>query len=184
MSTPSCRISLADLGAAGIRLRPSEAVTAALDVIRRALHGQLPGIPSPNLLRFSSDRSTHGDGPGAPHVTIARAGQPLHALVPGFAAPPEYRVAGALRTIVARALHSLDLPPFGSVEEFADAIARFGDDDGAATVQSLCCRWTEVVSHDSESDATLDGLTISDVRRARRSTGLTLGEIAERSRIP
>ena len=28
------------------------------------------------------------------------------------------------------------------------------------------------------------GLTISDVRRARRSTGLTLAEISERSRIP
>lgn len=184
MSTPSCRISLADLGAAGIRLRPSEAVTAALDVIRRALQGQLPGIPSPNLLRFSSDGSIHVDGPVTPGVTIDRAGHLLDALLPGFDAPPEYRVAGALRIIVARALHSLDLPPFGSVEEFADAIARFGDDDGAATVQSLCRRWTEVVAHNSEADATLDGLTISDVRRARRSTGLTLGEIAERSRIP
>jgi Tol biopolymer transport system component len=195
MSTPSCRVSLADLCAAGIRLNSSEAVTTTLDVIRRAMRAEWPGIPAAIGLRFSSDGVIHADGPVSEGASVERAGRLLDAMLPGFDAPSEHRVPGALRLVVARALRSLDLPPFGSLEEFSNAIARFGCDDPSVTVRSLCDRWTAAVgtanattdaapAAASEPDGTFDDLTISDVRRARRSTGLTLAEIADRSRIP
>ncbi|HEX6052606.1 MAG TPA: DPP IV N-terminal domain-containing protein [Gemmatimonadaceae bacterium] len=147
------------------------------------------------MLRFASDGTIHVEGPVATGATLERAGRLLDSLLPGFDAPPDRRVPGALRIVVARALRSLDLPPFGSLEEFANAIARFGPGDATDTARSLCERWTTAVSAASPaadateeesfgSEVSVDELTISDVRRARRSTGLTLAEIAERSRIP
>jgi hypothetical protein len=187
MSTPSCRISLADLRDAGIRFRPSEAVAITLDIIRRACRGELPGIPPADAVRFSCDGSIWVDRPVPASLTIERAARLLEALLPDFDAPADCRVPGALRIVVARALRALDLPPFASLDAFAGALGRFGTDDPAAGVRSVCERWAHVVGGPvgaSEPDLSIDDLTISDVRRARRSTGLTLSEIAERSRIP
>lgn len=196
MKASECRISLADLSAAGIRLQAAEAAAVTWDVVQRAQHGHLPGIPSPNVIRLSSSGAVEIDGPVAAGLSVERAGRLLDALLPGFDAPPELRTPGALRIVVARALRTLDLPPYRSLDEFAQAIARFAATDHAGAVRSLCEAWSTAVGSQAELDAgtpravaahTADeafDLTISDIRRARRSTGLTLSEVAERSRIP
>jgi len=183
METSQCRISLADLSAAGIRLHPSEAAAITCDVVRRVENGQLPGVPAAAVMRLAGDGTIAADGPVDPGQSIERAGRLLDAMLPGFDAPPEVRTPGALRIVVARALRTLDLPPYRSVDEFVQAVARFAHADTAAVVRSLCESWT--AASQLPKDAPLPAsLTISDIRRARRSTGLTLSEVAERSHIP
>lgn len=184
MNSPACRISLADLSAAGVRLQPSEAAAVAWDVIQRAQHGRLPGIPLPNAIRFVSTGTIEIDGLVDPGHSIERAGRLLDAMLPGFEAPPELRTPGALCIVVARALRTLDLPPYGSLDEFAQAISRFAVTDHAAAVRTLCASWMSAMHADAAAAAPASAVTISDIRRARRATGLTLKEIAERSRIP
>ena len=186
-------ISLADLHAAGLRLRPVEAVTIARELTLRAHRGELPGIPSSTVLRFTSEGDTACEGPVAAGQSVERAGRLLESLLPGFDAPPEFRVPGALRLIVARSLGTLDLPAYATLDEFAEAIARFGAADMRTIVRGLVRTWRAAVE---AADVPVAGtaaaevvtesleLTISDVRRARRATGLRLADIAQRSRIP
>ena len=185
--------SLADLHSAGLRLRPVEAVTIARELTLRAHRGELPGIPSSTVLRFTSEGDTVCEGPVAAGQSVERAGRLLESLLPGFDAPPEFRVPGALRLIVARSLGTLDLPAYATLDEFADAIARFGADDMRTIVRGLVQTWRAAVEPaEVAADALIPQevvtesleLTISDVRRARRATGLRLTDIAHRSRIP
>ena len=193
MRTPDYTISLADLSAAGLRLHPSEAVAVAHDVTLRAASGDLPGIPSANVLRFSSDGTITIEGPIAAGRSVERAARLLEAMLPGFDAPPELRAPGALRLVIARALGTLDLPAYRALDEFAAAIGRFAAPDPVATVRELVETWASAVRPETSSSggpadpatAAVDSdLTISDVRRARRATGLTLSDISARSRIP
>lgn len=186
-------ISIADLNAAGLRLRPVEAVTIARELTLRAHRGELPGIPSSTVLRFTGEGDVVCEGPVAAGQSVERAGRLLESLLPSFDAPPEFRVTGALRLIVARALGTLDLPHYTTLEEFADAIARFGADDMPTQVRGLVRTWRTAVESGEVSGAATSSpeivtesleLTISDVRRARRATGLRLADVAELSRIP
>ena len=187
MHMHDCRISLAELAAAGIRLQPSEAVAVTLDLLRQAHDGSLPGIPSPKTVRFCDDGTLAVDGPVSPSHSVERAARLLDSMLPGFDAPPELRAPGALRIVIARALGTLDLPPYATVDEFAQALQRFKSQDVTAAVQTLCQSWISSTNkpHPAvERNVAGGDLTISDIRRARRSTGLTLSDIAERSRIP
>ena len=186
-------ISIADLSAAGLRLRPVEAVTIARELTLRAHRGELPGIPTSSVLRFTSEGDTVCEGPVAAGHSVERAARLLESLLPGFDAPPEFRVPGALRLVVARALGTLDLPAYQTLDEFAEAIARFGAEDMSTLVRGLVRTWRATVDEaDLASSSTAPAeivtesleLTISDVRRARRATGLRLADIAQRSRIP
>ena len=146
---------------------------------------------------------------------MPRAAHLLDALLPGFDAPAEFRVPGALRLVVARALGTLDLPPYESLAGFAEALTRFGTDDLQGVVRKLVARAslaaaaathaqqaaaaaTDALDEDvHDRDVAADrgavtpvrlepretALTISDIRRARRATGLTLTQISERSHI-
>jgi hypothetical protein len=202
-------ISIADLEAAGLQLRPFEAVTLAREVAQQVVRGALPGVPSVHVLRLTPDGRIVVEGPveagGRP---VPRAGQLLDALLPGFDAPQELRVPGALRLVVARALRTLDLPPFQSLESFIDALARFAAADSGPVVRDLVAWWAEASQLRAQAAGTeppgpaadvstathgslahmpppaATPLTISDIRRARRATGLTLGDVATRSRIP
>jgi Tol biopolymer transport system component len=115
-----------------------------------------------------------------------------------------------LKLVVARALGTLDLPPFPSLESFADALARFAATDCAATVTNLVVTWTELAAArpaeiveerrsyaasghvepfvpariEMRRSALAGSLTVSDIRRARRSTGMPLAQVAEASCIP
>jgi hypothetical protein len=219
MDTPESTVSLADLSAAGVIVRCAEAVTIVRELALRVSRGELPGIPSPHVIRLSSSGALSVEGPvAAGHLGVARAAYLLESLLPGFEAPRELRVPGALRLVVARALGSLDLPAYDSLESFTEALSRFAAEDAGTAVRELVARRAALVQAalarseqrliadgsgdegDDGSDLGLPGpgstghpariepwpgadLTISDIRRARRATGLTIAEIAQRSQI-
>jgi hypothetical protein len=183
-------ISIGDLNAAGIQLRAAEAVTIARELALRAHRGELPGIPSSTVLRLTAAGDIVCEGPVAAELSVERAGRLLESLLPRFGASPELRVPGALRLVVARALGTLDLPAYGTLEELADALVRFALPDPPGIVRRLVGTWRAAVDGVAPEPAAAVvssealELTISDVRRARRSTGLRLADIAERTRIP
>ncbi|MEN3338758.1 MAG: TolB protein [Acidobacteriota bacterium] len=213
MTTHDSHLSLADLTAAGVALTHAEAVTIVRALVLRASRGELPGVPSAHVIRLSASGSISVEGPiAADDRAVPRAAHLLDALLPGFDAPSDQRVPGALRLVVARALGTLDLPPYESLDGFADALTRFGSPDLQAVVRGVVARASasavaplqptsvntpEPVEPTEETSAEADRgamapvrleprestLTISDIRRARRATGLTLAQISERSRI-
>ena len=152
-------------------------------------------MPSANVIRLTQDGEVVAEGPiNADGPEVAGAAHLLDDLLPGFDAPPEFRAPGGLRLAIARALGTLDAPSFSSLEEFCAAIDRFAATDVRSVARELFESWSS--SSDAvpeavhavqpaavESRAAL-GLTISDVRRARRATGLSLAEVSLRSRIP
>jgi hypothetical protein len=134
------------------------------------------------------------EGPvAADEHEVARAAHLLETLLPSFQIGA--RVPGALRLIVARGLGTLDLPPFDSLQAFADALSRFAAADVEECIRALMVSQPER-SRLPESDAQIvnspsvvgseqdRAITISDIRRARRATGLTLVDISARIRIP
>src|SRR4051794_22028491 len=216
MSTHEAHFSLADLTAAGVSMTHVEAVTIVRDVVLRASRGDLPGVPSAHVIRVSGTGLVSVEGPvAADDRAVRRAAHLLESMLPGFDAPADLRVPGALRLVVARALGTLDLPPYKTLDEFAEALSRFASADPQATVRHLVERRpasvaaqvpsldeapavTALVQEPSAAEDATNrsvaispvrleprdaALTISDIRRARRATGLTLAQIAERSRI-
>ena len=201
--------SFADLSAAAISLRPVEAVTIVRELALRVERGELRGVPSAHVIRLSASGMVSVGGPmAADSRSVARAAHLLDTLLPPINDPA--RVPGALRLVLARALGTLDLPPYPSLDSFAQALSRFASDDLEGTVRALVARQpapadpprarrlsdaTPAEVYDlavREGTGTARGaqtrperspLTISDIRRARRATGLTLAEISERSHI-
>ena len=148
-------------------------------------------------------------GDGRPVVRVA---QLLDALLPDsdHAGGSEFRVPGGLKLVVARALGTLDLPPYGSLEAFVESLDRFAATDPVAAIAGLVVSFSRgrggasaaggrqatpvvaaqvqpfVAARASEPrpHQPREALTISDIRRARRATGVPLVKVAERSRIP
>jgi hypothetical protein len=176
------RVSLAELAAADIRLHPAEAVALVAALCRRQSDGDLRGVPSPGIIRLTRDGDVVVEGPVTTgDGVVVRMAQLLSDLLPGFDAPPDVRASGGLRLVIARALGTLDLPSYESVDGFADALDRFTVPDLRASVRCLFCAWEE---KRRSAEPTRGPLTISDVRRARRATGLTLDDIATVARVP
>ena len=165
------RVSLAELAGAGVVLHSAEAAAIVIDVCRQLERGAIRGIPSTHVIRLTPDGTIVAEGPiTTDHPPIAKAAQLLNDLLPAFDAPPAYHVPGGLRLVAARAVGTLDLPPFASLEEFCTALSRFAANDLASTVRTVYRAW--------ELAKSPRALTISDVRRARRATGLSLGDIS------
>jgi hypothetical protein len=177
-------VSLAELAAADIQLRPAEAAAIVIEVCRQYLGGQLPGFPSPGIIRLTRDGEVLAQGPTAREEgDVARAGHLLNDLLPDFESPAEYRASGGLRLVLARALGTLDLPPYGTLDEFCEALKRFTVPDLGTTARGLFQAWSrEHALHHPPADAA--ALTISDIRRARRATGLSLDDIAAAANVP
>jgi Tol biopolymer transport system component/cytoskeletal protein RodZ len=216
MTRPDAAVSFADLAAAGVRLRPLEIVTIVRELAAQVAAGEAPGMPSAHVIRLSPSGAISIEGPvAASGRPVARAAQLLDSLLPGFDAAPEFRAPGALRLVVARALGTLDLPAYATLETFSEALARFSAPEAAPIVRQLVANWAESVAaeqspneqpdvraaeiaskrpaDDVRTESVLESfavaassshLSISDVRRARRATGLTLAQLSERSRIP
>jgi hypothetical protein len=186
---------LTELTQAGVRLRPAEAVAIVAEVCAQRRVGRLRGVPSANVVRLTDTGDVVAEGPvNTDGPAVACAAQLLDDLMPDFDAPPEYRAPGGLRLAIARGLGSLDVPPFESLDHFTDAIARFSAPDVRTVARELFAAWMN--AQPAATDQTVapapaavealpdQTLTISDVRRARRATGLTLADVSERSRIP
>jgi hypothetical protein len=177
-------VSIAELSGAGIRLNAAEAVTITRQIVDRVLRGQVPGIPSADVIGITPNGAIAIDGPIAADRSVGRAARLLDSLLPELGSATDVRVPGALRLVVARALGTLDLPPHPSLEQFSSALERFAAPDAAAVLGSLHDRWSSAAARRVPGLQAPADLTISDVRRARRATGLTLSDISTRSRIP
>jgi TolB protein len=220
MPRPNGPVSLADLSAAGVRLRPYEAVTIAREVALQVVRGEIAGVPSAHVVRLSGSGSVSVEGPvAAGGRPVVRVAQLLDALLPDpdHDGGSEFRVPGGLKLIVARALGTLDLPPFGSLEAFVEALERFAATDPVAAIAGLAASAVEATAVRRPGQDTRTApvaaevqpfasaqvqsfaaarpaearpaqprelLTISDIRRARRATGVPLVKVAQRSRIP
>jgi hypothetical protein len=171
-----------------------EAVTIVRELALRVVHGQIPGVPSLQVVRLCRSGVISVEGPvAADSHEVARAAHLLQTLLPSFHAGPH--VPGALRLVLARALGALDLPPYASLQEFAETLSRFAAPDAEQCVRGIVANRVERVAQTHPRDETLNPtvstgsddqrvITISDIRRARRATGLTLADISERTRIP
>ena len=171
------RVTLAELAAADIHLHPAEAVAIVAALCRRQARGELRGMPSCANIRLSRDGELTVEGPipTGDAGSIARMAQLLSDILPGFGAAPQMRASGGVRLVIARALGTIDLPPYETVDEFAAALDRFAVPDLAASLRALVVVWDE---KRQRPRVPRGPLTISDVRRARRATGLTLDDIA------
>jgi hypothetical protein len=189
-------------------------VTIVRELALRVARGELPGVPSAHVIRLFASGAMSVEGPMAADSAVARAAHLLETLLPPFNASGDLRVPGALRLVLARALGTLDLPAYPSLDSFAQALSRFAADDLESTVRTLVARHMaptatarraprlpessplfsaevyELAGREgaatmrrSELDECPSALTISDIRRARRATGLTLAEISQRSHI-
>jgi hypothetical protein len=142
MLGPDARISLADLSAASVRLSTADAVTIVRQLVLQVASGELPGVPSAHVIRIAPSGVVSIEGPvAAGGREVARSAQLLESLLPGIGTSSEERVPGALRLVIARALGTLDLPPYGSLESFAEALNRFAASDPAAAIREITRRW-------------------------------------------
>ena len=178
------RVSLAELAAADIRIRPAEAVAIVSEICRQYRGGTITAVPSPGVIRLTSDGEIVVEGPLTTGPgSVARAAHLLNDLLADFDAPAQYRASGGLRLVTARALGTLDLPAYDSLEDFCAALARFAVSDLSAAAQTLYHAWASARAA-REAAALPAALTISDVRRARRATGLSLDDIAGVADVP
>src|SRR5436190_3171941 len=189
MTNEASTVSLAEL--AEIEpLRSVEAVTIVREIINRILDGSIAGVPSPQVIRLSDAGRITVEGPIAADArTVAHAAHLLSTLLPGFDVRTKDRVPGALRLVVARALGTLDLPDYSTLDAFAADLGRFAAADAQGSIRGLVTarRLAATDSTVETLDVALNSgerLTISDIRRARRATGLTLGDISGRTGIP
>jgi hypothetical protein len=178
------------------RLTPVEAVTIVRDLVLQVTRGTIPGVPSLQVIRLCPSGAITVEGPvAADGHEVARAAHLLESLLPSLDDQIGPRVPGALRLVVARASRTVDLPPYGSLEEFAETLSRFAAADSERCVRELIANRPQrlplagtrdqvqmVVSSSVCSDDAV--ITISDIRRARRATGLTLADISERVGLP
>jgi hypothetical protein len=180
----TARVSLAELAGAEIHLHPAEAVAIVAELCRRQSHGELRGVPSPGTIRLSADGDVLVEGPipaAGAAGSIARMAQLLSDMLPGFDAAPQLRARGGLRLVIARALGTVDLPPYDSLADFSAALDRFAAGDLHECARGLVRAFERRTSNPA---APREPLTISDVRRARRATGLTLDDIASVADVP
>lgn len=139
----------------------------------------LRAIPSAHIVRLTPSGDILTEGPvDVEQAPVVAAAQLLELMLPDFDAPAEFRVPGGLRLVIARALHTLDLPPYSSLQQFCDALQRFAADDVGQAVRGVFERWLAANIAKMQRPTEPRELTISDVRRARRATGISLSEVA------
>lgn len=178
------RVSLAELADSGIQLRPAEAAAIVGEVCRRREAGTLRGVPPPGVVRLTADGEIAIEGPVTTGNDVARAAHLLNSLIAGFDAAPEYRASGAMRLVIMRALGTLDLPPYRSLAEFRHGLDRFITHDPYDTARALFLAWDRARATNELRISEPEAVTISDIRRARRATGLTLEDLSSMAEVP
>jgi hypothetical protein len=134
------KISVAEVLAAGIRLKPEEAIAIAQQLVRpgssdagsqpHPSHANPPfGPPTPeNVFLETNGRVSCTTCDVTPAVSeVARF---IEQLLPSNGV----RIAGSLRYTLGRAQLEVEAPPFDSLDEFAEALARYERGDRAEHV--------------------------------------------------
>jgi hypothetical protein len=146
------RISIAELQTMGVLLQPAEAVAIAQQVVHacgRATAREGPasaseekraltppfGSPSLSSVYLESDGAVTCQSCDAA-LAVSEVAAFLQALLPP-GRPGTMRVPGALRYTIARALLEVDAPPFDSIEEFSQALARHARGECNSVVRGL-----------------------------------------------
>jgi len=171
--------------AAAAPLDHVEAATIVREVLQRVMRGELPGVPSAHVIRLSESGALNVEGPiAADGSDVRRAVHLLETLLSGPDSPR--RIPGALRLMVARGLGTLDLPAYPSLATFADALARFAAIDARECFHRIVANRPGASADEPAAEPMVDvlAITVSDIRRARRATGVSLSEIARRSDLP
>lgn len=117
----AARTSIAELIGAGTTLTAAEAVAIARAALTCPPASDTAGEQAdvPATIFIEPDGSLVYRGAQAP--TIAEVALLLRSLLPESTPG----VPGGLRYAIARALHEVDAPPFGSADEFSNTLARF-----------------------------------------------------------
>ena len=170
---PKHAASLADISAAGVRLRPIDAATIVSALVRQIENRTLPGVPSAHVIRLLPSGGVTVEGPVvATGMAVPRAAQLLADLL------PRSTRSGSDAALTRVLDLARDTPPgFASLSEFGEALAPFAAHDAKTAVADVTARWAAAAGItdgwdpvDQECDT-----SISDIRRARRATGLPLG---------
>jgi hypothetical protein len=178
----SSRVSLAELIDSDIPIRPDEAVAILCEVCRQYTAGDLHGIPNATVIRLTPDARVLVEGPvSRDQDTVQAAAMLLADLLPGFDTRSGFKVPGGLRLLLARATRTIDLPPFADIADFSAALDRFAAPDTGEAVRGLFRSWASRLTEQLPGPS--NELTISNVRRARRATGLSLEDVAQTSGI-
>jgi hypothetical protein len=136
------RISIEEVGRAGVTLAPEEAIAIAQGLIAggnfscdAGVNNAQLGPPSAGNVYLESDGSVSC---AACDVTFATSeiARFLQEILP----PETSRIPGSLRYAIARALLEVEAPPFDSVAEFSETLARYERGDRAARVIAVLDR--------------------------------------------
>ena len=174
-------LALADVAAAGVRLRPTDAATIVRALVRQIENRTLPGVPSAHVIRLSAAGEVTVEGPVVATGVPCRGRRSCsRTCCPRRPAPaPTRRSTGS--SISRSGLHQ-NSPP-SSVWRGAEAVR-------GARRQGGHCPDRRPVGAAAGSNEGWDPVTdecdpsVSDIRRARRETGLSLDEVSRKSRIP
>ena len=119
--------SAAEILQAGVTLEPQEAVAIAQQLIASILSGHGAGVAGPPFGPPTLDRVMLNDDGSVvcrgceTTPTVSEIAILLQSLLP--AAPG--RMPGGLRYTIARAMLDVDVPPFDSIDEFSETLARY-----------------------------------------------------------
>jgi hypothetical protein len=121
------KASAADILEAGITIEPEEAVAIAQQLIATYRGGGCAeaveppfGPPTPSRVRLADDGSVTCRA-CATTPAVSEIATLLQALLP----PPPVRIPGGLRYAIARAMLDVDVPPFDSLDELSETLARY-----------------------------------------------------------
>src|SRR6185295_11519105 len=167
----ACILALSDIKHSGGTIRAEEAVAIVQQLIQNTTlscdeRAEPPfGPPSPDGV-FVNERGLVTCHSCESTLGVSEVAIFLQQLLP--AGTP--RVPGALRYMIARALHDVDAPPFDSIDEFSAGLARFERGDRAEVIRAMVARVGAVAVAPAPAPAALEDRrqrmpTASDFRR-------------------
>jgi hypothetical protein len=162
------RISMSELIASGIRLRPVDAVAIVGELCRQRAARVIPALPSLEAIWLGGTGDITIQGPTTPGAEdVPRAAQLLQALLADADAAPEYQASSALRLVIARGLGMIDLPAYPSLESFCAALVCFTTVDARDSVAALVAAFDAKAAQAQTGSERADGSQPAHVSRRR-----------------
>jgi hypothetical protein len=167
--------SITELQDGGLTVEADEAVAIAQQLIRSLRETRLRSLEPPYGPPTAANVFLNEDGsvtcrgcdtaPAVFEIAIF-----LDALL-----PTSPRVPGGLRYAIARAMLAVDVPPFDSLDEFSEALARYETGPREGIVRGLLERWSSApVARPLAADRRKPRVSVTDLRRALRDTDARL----------